>query len=71
VHLQITLTANITMADCHQATNADTVATVFMFAIALNTPVSTFATKLLMFTGRYGPANVPEMLQAADISYPV
>jgi hypothetical protein len=59
VHLQITLTANITMAGCRQATNVDTVATVIMFATALNTPVSTFATELPMFTGRYSPANVP------------
>jgi hypothetical protein len=41
-----------------------------MFAIATNTPVITFATRLLMFTGCYSQVNVLEMLQSADISCP-
>jgi len=51
-------------------TNADTVAIVTLFANATNTPVITFATRLLMFTGCYSQANVPEMLQSTDISCP-
>jgi hypothetical protein len=39
-----------------------------MFAIAMNTPVITFATMLIMFTGWYSPVNMPEMLQSAHSS---
>jgi len=71
INLQTTLTANITMAhSVTKLTNADTVAIVTLFAIATNTPVITFATTLLMFTGCYSQANVPEMLQSADVSCP-
>jgi hypothetical protein len=52
-------------------TNADTVAIVNVCAIATNTPVITFVTRLLMFTGCYSQENVPEMLQSADISCPL
>jgi len=51
-------------------TNADTDAFVTLFAITTNTPVITFVTRLLMFTGCYSQANVPETLQSADASCP-
>lgn len=71
INLQTTLIDNITKADSvTKLTNADTVATVTLFAITTNTPVITFATRLLMFTGCYSQVNVPEMLQSADVSCP-
>lgn len=71
INLQTTLIDNITKADSvTKLTNADTVATVTLFAITTNTPVITFATRLLMFTGCYSQVKVPEMLQSADVSCP-
>lgn len=58
------------MADVTKLTNVDKVAIVTVFVMTMNTTVITFATSLLMFTGCYSQANVPEMLQSADISYP-
>jgi hypothetical protein len=58
------------MADVTKLTNVDKVAIVTVSVMTTNTTVITFATRLPMFTGCYSQANVPEMLQSADTSYP-